>query len=211
MAVNDHKRVEWSAALRTNLEQLTVLHAIIQDRIDRTKSCEEALEEALKRVEREETEEGDAMASLSSASEDAVRRARLVGVKLEAAFLEGEIQEETYRAVLAAAFPAGSQSIGGTPAARRDALERIVSALEQHGGADPGGKLATLASEGAKAIDDANLDAKREQEESRTAGDVLESARNDFDRAYLATKEILSGLLRDEQRLGELRDIFPDM
>jgi hypothetical protein len=211
MGVNDHQRVEWSAALRSNLEQLTELHGIVQDRIERTKICEEALEEALKRVAEEKSEEGDAMATLSTASEDAVRRARLVGVKLEATFLEGDIPEEKYRSALNAAFPAGSQSVGGTPESRLEALQQIVAALEEHSDADPDGKLGTLAAEGAKAIKDANLAAKREQEETRDAAEALSAARDDFDRAYQATKEIVGGLLRDVERLEELRDIFPDM
>ena len=211
MAVTDHQRVEWSAALRANLEQLTDLHAIVQDRVDRIKGCEEELEGALKSVEKEKSEEGDALATLASASEDAVRRARLIGVKLEGAFLEGDIPEETYRAALAAAFPAGSQSVGGTPAARLEALKRIVSALGQHAEADPDGKLAALAKEGAEAIEGSNVDAKREQEETRAAAEALNAARDEFDRAYQATKEIVGGLLRDVNRLTELRDVFPDM
>lgn len=211
MPVNDHQRIEWSAALRSNLEQLTDLHAIVQERIERSKTCEEALEVALERVEQEKSEEGDALASLSAASEDALRRARLIGVKLEAAFLEGAIPEATYRAALSASFPAGPQSIGATPALRLEALERITRALGQHEDADPGGKLGALAAEGAAAIKDANVGAKQEQEEGRAAAEALTSARAQFDRAYQASKEILSGLLRDAERLNELNELFPDM
>ncbi|MCB9596665.1 MAG: hypothetical protein H6719_28330 [Sandaracinaceae bacterium] len=211
MAVTDHQRVEWSDALRSNLEPLTSLHGIVQDRVERQKAIGNALAKALELVERERSEAAGALSQLSEASEDAVRRARLVGVKLEMAFLEGDITEDAYRATLAAAFPAGSQSVGATPALRYDALKRIVSALVQFPGADPGGKLGELAHAGAKAIEDANLAAKREQEETQAAQEALSNARVEFDRAYQATKEIMSGLLRDAGRLDELRDIFPDM
>ena len=155
MSVTDHQRVEWSSALRSNLEQLTDLHSIVQDRMDRMEDIETRLGEALETVERERTEDSDALSQLSTASEDAVRRARLVGVKLEMAFLEGEIPEEAYRSALAAAFPAGSQSVGATPALRHEALKRIVSAMSQFAAADPDGKLGTLAQEGATAIESA--------------------------------------------------------
>lgn len=211
MAATDHQRVEWSAALRANLSQITDLHAIVGERVARMQAVESALEAAVKRVERERSEEGDALGALASASEDAVRRARLVGVKLEAAFLEGRVKEDVYRAALSAAFPRGPQSIGTTPAQRLEALERIVSALTEHGGADPSGELVELARAGAQAIRDANESAKREQAEAREANDALAKARHEFDEAYTATREIVSGLLRDAGRLGELRDIFPDL
>ncbi len=211
MAVTDHQRVEWSAALRSNLDQLTSLHAIVEDRIARMEAIEERLAEALATVERERSEDSEALTQLSKASEDAVRRARLVGVKLEMAFLEGAIPEEAYRSALASAFPSGSQSVGATPAARHEALRRIVAALHQFDGADPGGTLATLAQEGARAIEEANATAKREQEETQAAQEALSNARVEFDRAYQATKEIMGGLLRDAGRLDELRDVFPDM
>ena len=211
MSVTDHQRAEWSAALRANLEQITDLHSIVQERIDRIGDLEKKLTDGLERIEREKSEEGEALTSLSSASDDAVRRARLVGVKLEAAFLEGDVPEETYRAAPAACFPHGSQSIGTTPAQRLEALQRIVAALVQHDAADPGGKLGTLAQEGIDAIKQANAQAKVEQEESRQAAEELEVVRQDFDQAYQATKEIIGGLLRDAKRLSELRDVFPDM
>lgn len=211
MAVTDHQRVEWSAALRANLEQIIDLHSIVEERVDRIQDLEKKLADALERIEREKSEEGEALSSLSTASDDAVRRARLVGVKLEGAFLEGEVPEETYRSALAACFPHGNQSIGTTPAQRLEALQRIVAALVQHDAADPGGKLGTIAQEGVDAIKAANAQAKVEQEESRMAAEQLEIARQDFDQAYQATKEIVGGLLRDAKRLSELRDIFPDM
>jgi len=211
MSVSDHQRVEWSAALCSNLEQLTDLHGIVQDRLDRHDALQKRLAEALEKVEQERSEDGNALSALSTASEDAVRRARLVGVKLEMAFLEGTIEEEPYRSVLAAAYPAGSQSVGTTPAARLDALERIVAALAQYDAADPEGDLGVLAHEGARAIEQANQEAKREQEETEAAAEELSNARVVFDRAYQASKEIVSGLLRDVGRLDELRDIFPDM
>ncbi len=211
MSVTDQQRVEWSSALRSNLEPLTDLHGIVQDRLDRHDALERDLTEALERVERERTEDGEALGMLSAASEDAVRRARLVGVKLEMRFLENAITEEVYRSVLAGAFPAGAHSVGATPALRYEALGRIVSALGQHAEADPDGSLVTLAREGAEAIEAANLAAKREQAETQAAADAVSAARVAFDRAYQATKEILSGLLRDVERLDELRDIFPDM
>lgn len=211
MAITDHQRVEWSAALRANLLQLRALHPIVEERIERLEAREAALDQALRRAEEERSQEGDALGALASAAEDAVRRARLVGVKLEAAFLEGEMPEDVYRAVLAEAFPRGAQSIGTTPAQRFDALERIASTLAERAEADPDGALAKLASDGAQAIKRANDDAKREQAESRDAGDLLAKARHDFDESYLATKEILSGLLREAGRLAELGDVFPDM
>lgn len=211
MAVTDHQRVEWSAALRANLEQLGDLHAIVGERVTRMQAVESALATALERVERERSEEGDALGTLAGAAEDAVRRARLIGVKLEAAFLEGRVKEDVYRAALAAAFPRGAQSIGTTPAHRLEALERIASALAEHGEADPDGALAELARAGAQTIKDANESAKREQAESREASDALAKARHDFDEAYQATREIVSGLLRDAGRLAELRDVFPDL
>ncbi len=211
MAVDDHQRIEWSAALRANLTQLTDLHAIIQERIDRLATTDAALESAAERVSDERTQEGAALGSLSAASEDAVRRARLVGVKLEAAFLEGRVQEDIYRAALAAAFPRGPQSIGTTPAQRLEALERIVAALTEHGEVDPDGALVEIARSGAQAIRDANEQAKREQAESRDANEALATARHDFDECYQATREIVSGVLRDAGRFGELRNVFPDM
>jgi hypothetical protein len=211
MAVDDHQRLEWSAALRSNLEQVIDLHGIVQERIDRQKTLQDALESAVKRVEQEKSQEGDALGALAAASEDAVRRARLVGVKLEAAFLEGEVPEDVYRAALAAAFPKGSQSIGTTPQQRLEALRRIVAALSEHAAADPSGTLGPLAQEGVSAIEDANAQAKREQAEAQEANDALAAARHDFDEGYQATKEIVGGLLRDAGRLNELRDLFPDM
>jgi hypothetical protein len=211
MTITDHQRIEWSRALRANLEQLTALHGIVQERIDRLKATEEALETASRRVAEERVQEGEALSALSSASEDAVRRARLVGVKLEARFLEGELGEELYKSALAAVFPRGAQSIGTTPAQRFDALERIVAGLAQHPDADPSGALGKLARDGADAIKKANDDAKREQLESREAADQLARAQHQFDEAYLATKEILSGILREAGRLPELLDIFPDL
>jgi len=211
MSVTDHQRVEWSAALRSNLEPLTDLHGIVQDRLARHQTLEDALTGALERVEQERSEDGTALDMLSTASEDAVRRARLVGVKLEMKFLENGISEEVYRAVLAGAFPAGSHSVGATPALRHEALQRIVTTLEEHPESDSDDALGTLAREGAAAIDAANQEAKREQEETQAAAEAVGSARVQFDRAYQATKEILSGLLRDVERLDELRDIFPDM
>ena len=211
MAIDDTKRLQWGPALRANLEPLTELHGIVQERIDRLTTTEEALRDALEKVEREKSEEGSALGELSAAADDAVRRARLVGVKLEAAFLEGEVPEDEYRAALAAAFPQGAQSIGATPAQRLEALRRIGSAFDNHASADPGGKLAALATEGADAIEAANVSAKREQEESRAANDTLAEARGGFDTSYLATKEIVGGLLREAGRLDELRDVFPDL
>jgi hypothetical protein len=211
MAVDDQQKIEWGAALRANLEQLTDLHSIVRERIDRLATSGGALESAMERVSAERSQEGDALGSLSSASEDAVRRARLVGVKLEAAFLEGRVKEETYRAALAAAFPRGPQSIGTTPAQRLEALERVVSALTEHGAAEPDGSLIEVARAGAQAIRDSNEHAKREQAESRDAADALTAARHDFDECYQATREIVSGLLRDAGRIGELRSLFPDM
>ena len=208
---DDHQRIEWSAALRANLAQLMDLHAIVEERSERLAVVESALESAAARVERERSEEGQALSSLSEASEDAVRRARLVGVKMEAAFLEGNVPEDVYRAALSAAFPRGPQSIGSTPAERLEALERIVAALTEHGDADPDGSLVELARGGAQAIRDANEEAKREQAESREANEALASARHDLDESYQATREILTGLLREAGRLGELRDVFPDM
>ncbi len=210
MPVTDHQRVEYGAAVRANLTHVEELHAIVAERIAKLETVEKALETAVKRVEQERSEEGDALGALATASDDAVRRARLVGVKLEAAFLEGRVKEDVYRAALAAAFPRGAQSVGTTPAERLQALERIVAALTEHGGADPEGTLTQLASEGAQAIKDANSAAKREQAESREASDALAKARHDFDEIYQATREIVTGLLRDAGRLGELRDIFPD-
>lgn len=211
MAVTEHQRVEWSAALRSNLEQITDLHSIVEERVERLKALEAALETALKRVEAEQSEESDALRQLSEASEDAVRRARLIGVKLEASFLEGDVKEEIYRAALGAAFPRGPQSLGTTPQQRLEALHRMVTALEEHSGADPEGKLSTLAAGGAEAIEAANDAAKREQQDSREANEALAKARHEFDEGYQATKEIIGGLLRDAGRLSELRDLFPDM
>lgn len=211
MAIDDHQRVEWSAALRSNLEPLTDLHAIVGERVERLTTLEKELDRTAKTVEAEKREEGDALGSLAGASEDAVRRARLIGVKLEAAFLEGDVPEEVYRAALGAAFPSGPQSLGTTPQHRLEALTRIATALKEHAAADPDAKLSKLAAEGAKAIEAANQQAKREQAESRAASEALAKARHDFDEGYQATKEIVGGLLRDAGRLGELRDVFPDM
>ena len=211
MAVTDHERVTWGAALSANLEALTELHPIVVEQVERLKEREVALEAASKAMERERSEEGDALGSLSSANDDAVRRARLIGVKLEAAFLESKIEDEVYRAALNAAFPRGPMSVGTAPAERYEALKAIVEAFARYPDADPSGELAALAAEGAAAIEAANANAKREQEESREANEALDAARHAFDRTYQATKEIVGGLLREAERLAELRDVFPDM
>lgn len=211
MAIDDATRLQWGPALRSNLEPLHDLHSIVQERIDKLSETESTLKDALERVAKESSEEGDALSMLATASDDAVRRGRLVGVKLEAAFLEQSIPEEAYRAALSAAFPQGAQSIGSTPAQRLEAMHRIAGALEMHDAADPDGALSAIAAEGARAIENANAEAKREQEEAREAKDALDAARTTFDDSYLATKEIVGGLLREAKRLSELRDIFPDM
>lgn len=207
---DDSQRIAWGTALRSNLEQLKSLHSIVGERLARQQVLDEALSSALERLGKERTDETTALNTLANASEDAIRRARLVAVKLEAAFLEAKVPEETYRAAQSAAFPRGVSSIGATPAQRVEALDRIVAALEEHKDADPSGELATLARDGAQAIRDANEGAKRDQAESREAGEQLARARHQWEEGYLATKDIVSGLLREADRLGELSQLFPD-
>lgn len=208
---DDQQRIAWGLALRTNLGALEELHGIVAERIERQKALDEALEEALQRVGSERLDEAGALAALSRASDDAARRARLIAVRLEAALLEGKIDDEAFKAANSAAFPRGGQAIGNTPAQRFEALDRIASVLADHPAADPGGELAKLATEGAQAIRDANDSAKREQTEHKDANEQLTKARHAWDEGYLATKEIVTGLLRDAGRLVEQRQAFPDL
>lgn len=211
MRITDERRLAWGETLRHRLAAADDMHMILEERADAQEQLDQALSAAVDRVGQEKTQESEALAELEKASEDAGRRARLVAVKLESAQLEGQIDTETYNAVMAAAFPQGAQTIPPQPRDRHDALARIVSALEQHPDADPKSELRQSTTQGQKALEQANERAKKEQSEHKAAHDALEQARHAWDEGYLATKEIVSGVLRSEGRREELPRFFPDL
>lgn len=210
MRLTDEQRIEWGAELCKRLEGAKSLHAIVGERIAKQQELDAALKASMERAGREATEETDALRALTEASEDAARRARLVAVKLEAAHLEGSIEADVYQKVIGASFPQGTGSIGAMPGDRFQALRRIAAALE----AIPegvGAELGKLAADAAATLQTANDRAKKEAAERQAAHDDLGQARARWDDGWLATKEILSGLLRDAGRRQELPDYFPDM
>ena len=158
----------------------------------------------------EESRASGALGALGEASEGAVKKARLIGLKLETAALEGAIPEALYRETLARLFPRGPQSLGQTPRERVEAM-RVAHMTLEGSEADPSGELAALAQAAVDAIESANASAKQNAVGKEEAAASLVMARASFDRGYRATKEILSGLLRDAERLAELSDIFPDL
>ena len=211
MRISDQQRLAWGTTLRERLEAVRPLHGIVGERIARMETLDEQLHEALSRVTQESSEESDALTTLATASDEAARKLRLVAIRLEQAHLEGSVAPDLYRTAMGAAFPSGSGVVGGTPADRYSAARRVTATLEQHRAIDPDGSLATLAREAAADLEAKNAAAKKEAAERQVAHESLGRARHAWDEGYQATKEIVSGLLRDAARLGELRSLFPDL
>ena len=208
--MTDEQRISMGAALADRLDALKELHAIVAERIARQRTIDETLRAAVERAGSEAAQESAALRALSDASEDAVKRGRLIALKLETAQLEGQLSQESYQALIAAAFPAGLGVVGATPGDRFQALRRIAAALEKTEDADKGGLLRQSAEGGATALEKANADAKREGQDKSDALDKLGQARVAWDDTYAATRDILSGLLREAGRLKEHAAIFPD-
>lgn len=209
--VTDEVRLAWGAAVRDKLEALRPLHSIVGERITRQANVDETLRAAGVRAGSEAMAKSAALKTLADASEDAVKRAKLVALKLETAHLEGQLTTETYQALVAAAFAQAPGLIGATPGDRFQALNRIVAALATVPDADKGGVLAKSAEAGAKALEAANDAAKKEAVDETDALDKLSQARTAWDDAYGATKDIVAGLLREAGRRGEHTAIFPDL
>ncbi len=211
MRITDDLRLSWGEALREALGGLSDLHSIVAERTERQKRLDETLAQAAERVGREETEESDALEALQKASEDALRRARLVALKLETAKLEAGLEHDVFNAVMNAAYPRGVGQIGGSAGERHRALEHIAGALVEHPDVDGDGALRKLATEGMQMLTDANEAAKKEAAEKKEAHEQLIEARTAWDDGYEATKNILSGILLDAGRREELPDVFPDL
>lgn len=211
MRITDQQRLHWGEVLRERLKALAGLHGIVGERIAKQETLDARLREALDRVGRDSNDENDALTALETASGEAAKKLRLVGLRLEEAHLEGRLPEEPYRAAMAAAFPQGTGVIGGGPGDRYAAARRIAAALAEHTAVDPEGKLAALAAEAASELEARNAAAKQEAAERQEAHETLGRARVAWDDCYLATKEIVSGLLRDAGRHAELRGVFPDL
>jgi hypothetical protein len=211
MRISDQQRLSWGKTLRERLEAERSLHAIVGERIARMETLDAQLGEALSRVNQESSEESEALTSLTTASDETARKLRLVAIKLEQAHLEGSVAPDLYRTAMGAAFPQGSGVIGGTPADRYAAARRVTASLEQHGAIDPDGSLAAIVREAAGDLEAKNVAAKKEAAERHVAHESLGRARHAWDEGYLATKEIVTGLLRDAARLGDLRALFPDL
>lgn len=211
MRITDETRLSWGKLLRERLAGVTDLHAIVAERIAKQETLEAGLKAALDRVAEASSDEGDALAALTAASEDAARKLRLVGLKLEEAHLEGRVDDETYRAVVAAAFPRGTGTARGTPADRYNLAKRVATALREHSAVDPDGSLLKIVEGAVAELESCNAAAKQEAAARQQAHEALGRARVTWDDGYLATKEIVSGLLRDAGRHSELRKIFPDL
>jgi len=209
--MTDEQRTQHGAHARDHLEAVRDLHAIVGERITKQTELDDGLRAAIERAGQEAQEESEARKSLSDANEDAGRRAKLIALKLETAQLEGQIPAELYRTVIAAAFPGGPAAIGLQPGERFNALQRIHQALEANAAADPGSTLRQSAQNGAKTLEDANAATKKEEADKHGALQALADARIRWDEGYAATKEILSGLLRDVGRRSELGGLFIDL
>ncbi len=210
MRITDQDRLTWGPALSQRLAPVSDLHAIVAERGARQAELSSALAEAEKRIDREASEEGAALDRLTQASEDAERILRLVALKLETAHLEGEVADDAFRAFMGAAFPHGAGATGSTPGDRYQAIKRVSDALAANAELGTRESLAEKAAESVKALESANEEAKREAGEKRAASEALSEARAKWDDAWIATKEILSGLLRDAGRRDELPSYFPD-
>lgn len=211
MRITDQQRLQWGEIVRERLKALAGLHGIVAERIAKQEAVDARLREALDRVGRDSSDENDALSALETASAEAAKKLRLVGLRLEEAHLEGRVPDEPYRAAMAAAFPQGTGIVGGNPGDRYAAARRIAATLAEHTAVDPEGKLAALAAEAASELETRNTAAKKEAAERQDAHEALGHARVAWDEGYLATKEIVSGLLRDAGRHAELRGVFPDL
>lgn len=211
MTTTDEQRLQWGAQARERLAAMKGLHAIVGERVAKQVELDGALRGAIERAGREALEESAARKALADATEDAGRRAKLIALKLETAQLEEQIPVDVYRTVVAAAFPGGVSAIGLQPGERRDAMQRIAKALEEAPAADPGGTLRKSAQNGLGALEDANAATKKEAADKTGALSALAEARTKWDEGYTASKEIVSGLLRDLGRRAELGGLFVDL
>ena len=211
MTTTDDQRPQLGAQARERLETVRDLHPIIAERIAKLKELDELLSAATGLYKQKELDELAARTALNDASEDAARRGRLIALKLETAQLEGQIPLEAYRTALAGAFPVGAAAVGVLPGERHAAMQRIAKALEETPTADPSGTLRQSALNGAKALEDANNATKTEAADKTAALQALADARARWDEGYTATKEIVSGLLRDVGRRAELGALFGEV
>lgn len=211
MSTTDEQRTQWGAHARDRLETVRDLHAIVGERIGKQRELDDALRACIEVAGKEALDESAARKALADATEDAGRRAKLIALKLETAQLEGQIAADVYRSLVTAAFPGGAAAIGIQPGERFNALQRIAQALEATPAADPGSTLRQSALNGAKALEDANAATKKEEADKHGALQALADARTRWDEGYIASKEILSGLLRDVGRRAELSALFADL
>lgn len=211
MTTTDDQRPQLGAQARERLETVRDLHPIVGERIAKLTALDEVLRTATELSKQKELDEVAARKALNDASEDAARRSRLISLKLETAQLEGQIPLDAYRAALAAAFPVGAAAVGVLAGERHASMQRIAKALEETPTADPSGTLRQSALNGAKALEDANNATKTEAVDKATALQALSEARARWDEGYTATKEILSGLLRDVGRRAELGGLFSEV
>ena len=211
MRITDEKRLAWGRALTETLRSATQLHAIVQERIDKQEKLNERLATALAHVNQESAQENETLSALTAASEDTAKKLRLIAIKLEQAHLEGKVEDEPYRAAMTTAYPQGTGVVGGTPGDRHAAAQRVLQALTEHASIDPDGELGKIAKEQMAELERRNEAAKKEAAEKQQAHEQLGQARVAWDEGYQATKEILSGLLRDVGRHAELPSLFPDL
>jgi len=121
------------------------------------------------------------------------------------------VDDEAYRAAMTTAYPQGTGVVGGTPGDRHAAAQRVLQALTEQASIDPDGELGKIAKEQMAELERRNEAAKKEAAEKQQAHEQLGQARVAWDEGYQATKEILSGLLRDVGRHAELPSLFPDL
>jgi hypothetical protein len=210
MQITDEQRLTWGPELREKLKLIVDLHPIVEERAHKQEKLDASLREALHRADSNESME--ALSRAAEAIKDAARRARLIAVKLETQYLEGSISGEAYHSVMSAAFPSGTQQFGETAVTRLDILRHVVAALVRHREVDPDGALRFIAEEGAQRLAELTADVGRNPEMRQQAhGALVKVARSEWDAGYTATKEIISGVLRDAGRRGELAKIFPDV
>jgi len=211
MTTTDAQRLSWGSLARERLTGLTSLHGIVSERVAKQESADEALRQSVERAGREATEESEALSTLKQASEEAARKAKLVALKIETQHLEGALSAEALASAMTAAFPSGAGAVGAHPGERYNGLRRVGSVLEAKPELDRDGDLRRLVSEAARTLEVANEAAKKEAAERHEAYKALDEARARWDECYLATKEIVSGLLRDAGRRGEMAAFFGDL
>jgi hypothetical protein len=211
MTTTDEQRLQWGAQTRERLETVRELHSIVGERITKQAALDEGLRTAIETAGREALEESTARKSLADAVDDALRRAKLIALKLETAQLEGQVAVEAFRTVMAGAFPGGVGAIGPQAIDRRNALLRIGKAIEETPAADPSGTLRQSAQNGVQALEDTNAATKKEEADKTGALQALAETRTRWDEGYTASREILSGLLRDVGRRAELGGLFVDL